>query len=659
VVSVSSAIDLLCVNTVRGLAIDAVQKANSGHPGLPLGAAPMAHALWTRFLRHAPHAPTWPDRDRFILSAGHGSMLLYALLHLTGYDLSLEEIKRFRQWESKTPGHPENFMTPGVEMATGPLGQGLATSVGMALAERFLREKYNRPGHEVVDHFTYVLASDGDLMEGVAQEAASLAGHQKLDRLIVLYDDNNITIDGSTDLAFTEDTCAKFDALGWHTQRVDGMDIDAVTKAIEAARTVTDQPSLIACRTVIGFGSPNKAGSESSHGAPLGGDEVRLTKQALGLDPDAEFAVPEEARAFYGQAVTRGEQLVADWEARIDAYASEFPLEASELRRALNGELPEGWESSLPSFEKADATRNQSAAVIQALSAALPNLISGCADLGHSVKTPIKGEASMQASSPTGRNVNYGVREHAMAAAVNGMTLHGGVWAFGGTFLIFSDYCRPSLRLAALMKCPSLQLFSHDSIGLGEDGPTHQPIEHTMSLRLIPNFNVMRPADGNETSACWRIALTSQSTPSAILLSRQNLPILSPSYAPGHPAERGGYVLRDADGFRAVILATGSEVELAVEAAALLAQKGTPVRVVSLPSWHTFERQDEVYRRSVLPAGVPTVSVEAGTTLGWQKYADACVGMDRFGSSAPAEELFERFGFTAENVAATVESLLG
>lgn len=618
----------------------------------------MAHALWTRFLRHAPHDPSWPDRDRFILSAGHGSLLLYALLHLTGYDLSLDDIKRFRQWESKTPGHPENFMTPGVEMATGPLGQGLATSVGMALAERFLREKYNRPGHEVVNHFTYVLASDGDLMEGVAQEAASLAGHQKLGRLIVLYDDNKITIDGSTDLAFTENTCAKFEALGWHTQKVDGMDIDAVSRAIEIARQVTDRPSLLACRTIIGFGSPNKAGHESSHGAPLGRDEVRLTKQALGLDPDAEFAVPEEVRAFYGQAVTRGKELVANWEARTDAYARDFPAEASELRRALAGELPEGWESALPSFEKADATRNQSAAVIQALSTAIPNLITGCADLAHSVKTPISGEASMQADTPTGRNVNYGVREHAMAAAVNGMTLHGGVWAFGGTFLIFSDYCRPSLRLAALMKCPSLQLFSHDSIGLGEDGPTHQPIEHTMSLRLIPNFNVMRPADGNETSACWRIALSSRSTPCAILLSRQTLPIVSPAYAPGHPAERGGYVLQEAEGFQAVIVATGSEVSLAVKAAQLLGEKGKPVRVVSLPSWHTFEQQDEDYRRSVLPNGVPTVSVEAGATLGWQKYADACVGMDRFGASAPAEELFKRFGFTPENVAAAVEKLL-
>ncbi|MBX3096131.1 MAG: transketolase [Fimbriimonadaceae bacterium] len=638
--------------------MDAVQKANSGHPGLPMGAAPMAHALWTRFLRHAPNQPNWPNRDRFILSAGHGSMLLYSLLHLTGYDLSMDEIKNFRQWGSKTPGHPENFLTPGVEMATGPLGQGIATSVGMALAERYLREKYNRPGHNVIDHFTYVIASDGDLMEGVAQEAASLAGHQGLGRLIVLYDDNQITIDGSTELAFTEDSCAKFDALGWHTDRVDGMDIEAVSGAIARAKETTDRPSLIACRTIIGFGSPNKAGSESSHGAALGPEEVRLSKQALGMNPDKEFAVPDDVRAFYSVARSNGEEAVAAWDAAMAAYATEFPAEASELRTALAKALPEGWLSALPSFEKADATRNQSAQIIQSLSEKIPNLLSGCADLGHSVKTPIKNESSMQKTTPTGRNINFGVREHAMAAAVNGMTLHGGVRAFGGTFLIFSDYCRPSLRLSALMECPSIQLFSHDSIGLGEDGPTHQPIEQTMSLRMIPNFNVMRPADGNETSACWRLALDSRETPCALLLSRQNLPILSPAYAPGHPAERGGYVLRDAGDFQAVLIATGSEVALAVEAHEALQKEGIATRVVSLPSWHIFERQTKAYREETIPPTIPAVSIEAGTTMGWHKYADVCVGLDRFGASAPAETLFEEFGFTVANVVATVKSVL-
>jgi transketolase len=656
VVSSGASLDQLCVSTIRGLAIDAVQKANSGHPGMPLGCAPMAFVLWDRHLKHSPSNPDWLDRDRFVLSAGHGSMLLYSLLYLYGYGLELEDLRQFRQWGSKTPGHPENHLTPGVEMATGPLGQGISTAVGMAMAERFLAGRFNKPGHSVVDHYTYVIASDGDLMEGVAQEACSLAGHQQLSRLIVLYDSNQITIDGSTELAFTEDTAEKFSAMGWHLQSIDGLDMAEVDAALTAARA-DERPSLIVCRTVIGYGSPNKAGSESSHGAALGVEEVKLTKEALGI-PLEDFWVPKEALENCRRAIEKGKSHETDWSARLAAYETAYPDLGKELRTLASDGQSTEWVNALPTFDKPVATRNASNVVLNAIAPHFPTLLSGCADLAGSVKTVIKAGGELQPESPTGRNVSYGVREHAMAAAVNGMTLHGGTRAFGGTFLIFSDYCRPSLRLSALMECPSIMLFSHDSIGLGEDGPTHQPIEQVMSLRLIPNYNLMRPADGNETAVCWKIALQSKKTPCAILLTRQDVPAVSPPPSDDHPAHKGAYVLRGADGLRAVIVATGSEVGLAIEAQEAFAAEGIAVSVVSMPSWLLFDQQPENYRESVFPNGLPVVSVEAGATLGWQKYAQAHVGIDHFGASAPAERLFEEFGFTAENVVAKVKQAL-
>ncbi|MBS1721538.1 MAG: transketolase [Armatimonadetes bacterium] len=640
--------------------MDAVQKANSGHPGMPMGAAAMAHALWTRHLKHNPADPKWFDRDRFVLSAGHGSMLLYALLFLTGYELTLEDLKQFRQWGSATPGHPENHLTPGVEMATGPLGQGISTAVGMALSERFLAAAYNRPGHDVIDHRTYVIASDGDLMEGVSNEACSFAGHQRLGKLIVLYDDNKITIDGSTDLSFTEDVEGRYRALGWGVWRCDGMDVDAVDGCLQAARTDTDRPSLIICRTTIGFGSPHKAGKSSSHGAALGVEEVFLSKEALGI-PEEDFWVDPDALRFYRTALEKGKAAQSAWSDSLDQYAGAFPTQAEELRRLMNGDFGRDWVSQLPSFEEAGATRDQSNAVINAIAEKLPTLVGGCADLAESVKTHIKSSTTCDPSNPAGRNVNYGVREHAMAAIVNGMTLHGGTRAYGGTFLIFSDYCRPSLRLSALMQCPSIMAFSHDSIGLGEDGPTHQPVEHLMSLRAIPNFNVFRPADGNETAVAWKIALESASTPTAIVLSRQKLPILSGGMVTKHPAERGAYVVREASGGQPsmILVASGSELELAVKGGEELEKQGIATRVVSMPSWFLFEQQAETYRASTLPKAIPTVSIEAGTTLGWDRYAQAHVGLDHFGASAPANVLFKEFGFTVENVVATALALLG
>jgi len=660
VISASTSLDQTCINVIRGLAMDAVQKANSGHPGLPLGAAPMAHALWTRHLKHNPSNPTWFDRDRFVLSAGHGSMLLYSLLFLTGYELTLQDLKEFRQWGSATPGHPENHLTPGVEMATGPLGQGIATSVGMAIAECFLAARYNRPDFPVIDHTTYVLASDGDLMEGVSNEASSLAGHLALGKLIVLYDDNRITIDGGTDLSFTEDVEGRYKALGWGVWRCDGMDVDAVDHCLKSAREDEVRPSLIICRTTIGFGSPHKAGKSTSHGSPLGVDEVAETKAALGI-PQEEFWVDEDALRSYRSALAQGKQAETSWNNMLPRYAEHFPTEADELRRLIKGDLGPEWLAALPTFSEPAATRDQFGAVVNATAAFLPTLLSGCADLAESVKSSIKGGGEFQPGKRTGRNVFYGVREHAMVAAVNGMTLHGGVRPFGGTFLIFSDYCKPSLRLAALMQCPSIIAFSHDSIGLGEDGPTHQPIEQLMALRAVPNFNVMRPADGNEVAACWKVALESKTTPCAIVTSRQKLPILTPALPTKHPAEKGAYVLREAGGGtpKVILVATGSEVSLAVVAGEELEKQGIACRVVSMPSWFLFEKQSDTYRSSILPKSVPTVSIEAGTTLGWAKYAQVQVGIDHFGASAPAEILFREFGMTVENVVKeTVEMLV-
>jgi transketolase len=586
-------------------------------------------------------------------------MLLYALLHLTGYDVSLDEIKRFRQLGSKTPGHPENDLTPGVEMATGPLGQGFATAVGMGIAEAFLAATFNRDGFAVIDHFTYVICSDGDLMEGIANEAASLAGHLRLGKLLYLYDDNQVTIDGSTDITFTENVAKRFEALNWHVQSVDGLDLDAVDAAIRRAKEETGRPSLICCKTVIAYGSPNKAGSSKAHGAPLGAEEVRLTKQALGL-PDEEFWVPEEVRAAYEADQSRLQAIQDEWQTLMARYEEAYPAEGALLRRLIAGDFGSEWKAALPSFADATSTRQASHRVINALAPHLPTWLGGSADLAESVFTTQTDSPYFGAGARRGKNIAYGVREHAMAASVNGITLHGGCRAFGGTFLIFSDYCKPAIRLAALMKIPAVFVFSHDSIGLGEDGPTHQPVEQLMGLRAIPNLNVMRPADGNETAACWKIALESEHTPCALVLSRQNLPCSTPADVRDHPARFGAYVLVPEVGkLDCVLIATGSEVALAIEAAELLAQSEVRVRVVSMPSWYLFERQPEVYREQILPAGVPTISVEAGATLGWSRYAQVNVGLDRFGASAPGPDLMRHFGFTAERVAEIAREMLG
>jgi transketolase len=639
--------------------MDAVQRAKSGHPGLPMGAAAMAVALWTRHLRFNPKNPKWFNRDRFILSAGHGSMLIYSLLHLTGFDVSLEDLKQFRQLHSKTAGHPENTLTPGVEMATGPLGQGFAHGVGMAIAEKFLAATYNRSGFEVIDHFTYAIVSDGDLMEGISSEAGSLAGHLKLGKLIYLYDDNGISIDGSTSLAFTENVRMRFEAFGWHVLAVDGMDVNAVDDAITASKAVTDKPSLIMCKTQIGFGSPNKAGSEKAHGAPLGPEEVVLTKRALGIPTEPEFFVPSEVK----EAMDRSE-LGEHWEEgdgnRMKRYAQEFPELAAELTNAIRGKLPSGWKEGLPVFTESMATRKYGQAVLAHLGTILPTLIGGSADLADSTFTHLPHTEAFQANSPAGRNLHFGVRELAMAAAVNGIELHGGARAIASSFVQFTDYARPAIRLAALMECPSIFVFTHDSIGLGEDGPTHQPVEHIASLRAIPNLNTIRPCDGAETAVAYAMAIESKSSPTMILLTRQNVPVLSAPYTGDHPAYRGGYVLKEAsNGAPSVILiGTGSEVGLCAQAAQELESQGVPTRVVSLPSWFVFEMQSLEYRNSVLPKDVPAVAVEAGSSLGWAKYAQAQVCLDRFGASAPASELFVEFGFTPENIVEKAKQLV-
>jgi transketolase len=657
-------LDKTCVDTIRMLAVDAVQKAVSGHPGMPMGAAPMAYALWTRMLKHDPRDPAWADRDRFVLSAGHGSMLLYSLLHLTGYDLSLEELMNFRQWGSATPGHPEHGCAPGVETTTGPLGQGISTAVGMAIAEAHLAARYNRPGHRVVDHKTYVIASDGDLMEGVASEAASLAGHLGLGKLIVLYDDNHITIEGGTGLSFSEDVLARFKAYGWRVQRVpDGNDVSAIARALRKAEKAADRPSLIAVRTVIAWGSPNKQGTAESHGAPLGEDEVRSTKRNLGWPEDGHFLVPPEALDLFRKAVGRGRRAHRKWKEAFSLYAKEYPESAAELRHRLEGKLPPGWEQALPDLaaEGPMATRVASGKCIAALAKALPQLMGGSADLAPSNNTLIKGEGSFTRADRLDRNLHFGVREHAMGAVLNGLALHGGFLPYGGTFLIFSDYLRPAIRLAALQGLKVVYVFTHDSIGLGEDGPTHQPIEQLPSLRAMPGLTVLRPADAVETTQCWKLALTLPG-PVALILSRQNLVPLPREGAPAG-VERGAYVL-DPGGPapRGVILASGSEVALALGARELLAKKGVPVRVVNVVSFEVFDAQDAAYRESVLPHDLPNrLAVEAASPFGWERYVGRCgrvVGMTRFGASAPAKVLFEKFGFTAGNVARQMEELI-
>jgi transketolase len=659
-------LDDLAINTIRFLAIDAVNKADSGHPGLPMGAAPMAYVLWTRYLRHNPRNPNWFNRDRFILSAGHGSMLLYSLLHLTGYEeLTMEQVKNFRQWGSITPGHPENILAEGIEVSTGPLGQGFANGVGMAIAEVYLAATFNRPGHEIINHYTYSIVSDGDLMEGVSAEAASIAGHLRLGKLIYLYDDNKITIDGTTEMAFTEDVGLRFEAYGWHVQRINGLDLDEVAAAIEAAQQ-DERPSLIVARTVIGYGSPHRAGTPKAHGEPLGAEETEATRENLGW-PDETFYVPGEAMEHFRAAVERGEQWETEWEQRWEAYYDEYPELAEELRRMIAGELPEGWDDDLPTYEvgsKANATRIYSGEVLNAIAPRLPELIGGSADLHASNKTLIKGSEPFQATTYEGRNFYFGVREHGMGGITNGMYLHGGILPYCATFLVFTDYMRGSIRLAALSHVHCIYVMTHDSIGLGEDGPTHQPIEHLPSLRAIPNLDVIRPADGNETSAAWRAAVAHHDGPSLLSLTRQSVPVLEGTKEKAlEGVERGGYVLSDSDGEPEIILmGTGSEVQHCVEAQRILAQEGRRVRVVSIPCVERFLRQERGYRDEVLPPSVRLrVAIEAAAPQSWHQFVGldgSVIGMNRFGSSAPYETLMKEFGFTAENVLEHARALL-
>jgi len=664
----SAKLDQLCINTIRTLAMDGVQKANSGHPGMPMGMADVAYVLWTRFLKHNPADPGWPNRDRFVLSAGHGSMLLYSLLHLTGYDLPLEELKRFRQWDSRTPGHPERGLTPGVETTTGPLGQGFANGVGMALAERFLAASFNQPDFPIFDHHTYAIVSDGDLMEGVSHEAASLAGHLGLGKIIYLYDDNEISIEGSTDITFTEDVPNRFRAYGWHVQEVDAYDLDGIEAAIRAAQEETERPSLIVCHSHIAYGSPNKQDTAGAHGAPLGEDEVRLTKERLGWPPDAHFFIPDEALAVFRQAVEQGREAQAQWHEMFERYRAVYPAEAGLLETLWTGELPEGWSDALPTFSPGDgpiATRNASGTVLNALAPALPTLLGGSADLAPSNKTLLKESDDFQQGTAAGRNLRFGVREHAMGSILNGLALHGGVLPYGGTFLVFSDYMRPPVRLAAMMELPVVYVWTHDSVWIGEDGPTHQPIEQLAALRAIPNLVVIRPADANETAGAWRVALERRDGPTGLVLTRQKLPVLfETNRSPAETVARGAYILADSSGIPNVLfIASGSEVHVAVEARDLLAQKGVAVRVVSMPSWEIFDAQPASYRDSVLPPQVTArLAIEAGVTQGWTKYvgpAGDVIGLDHFGASAPYKVLMEKFGFTAETVVERALQLLG
>jgi transketolase len=662
-------LDDLCINTIRMLSVDCIQRANSGHPGMPMGAASMAYVLWTRFLKHNPANPQWCDRDRFVLSAGHGSMLLYSLLHLTGYDLSLEELRNFRQWGGKTPGHPEFPHTPGVETTTGPLGQGFANGVGMAIAERFLAAYFNRPGHEIMDHFTYAVVSDGDLMEGISHEAASLAGHLGLGKLIYLYDDNHISIDGSTEIAFTEDRAARFEAYGWHVQKVDdGNDLASLEKALERAREEKEHPSLIAVRTHIGFGSPNKQDSPSAHGEPLGADEVALTKKNLGWPLEPDCLVPDEALSHFRQALEKGGKRESEWNDRFQSYARAHPELARQWHQWMKGEPTPGWEKDIPSFRsdaKGMATRVSSGTVLNALADDFPNLIGGSADLAPSNKTEVKGKDFFQKGRYEGRNFYFGVREHGMGAVLNGMALHGGLIPYGGTFLIFSEYMRPAIRLAAMMGLHVIYIFTHDSIGLGEDGPTHQPIEQLAALRAVPNLTLIRPCDANETAEAWRFALLEKNGPVALALSRQAVPTLDrKEFAHADGLHGGAYVLKEAGDGNAnmILIASGSEVPVALEAARRIEEKGLSVRVVSMPSWELFERQPREYRQEVLPPEIKArVAVEAGVTQGWHRYvgeAGRVVGINRFGASAPSGTLFEKFDLTAEKVVEAALSCL-
>ena len=657
--AVTTDIDRLAIDTIRTLSIDGVQQANSGHPGAPMGAAPMAYVLWTRFLRHAPTHPDWPDRDRFVLSAGHASMLLYSLLHLTGYDLPLDELMRFRQWGSKTPGHPESGLTPGVEATTGPLGQGFANAVGMAIAERRLGYEFNREGHQIVDHWTYAIASDGDLQEGIASEAASLAGHLRLRKLVVLYDDNHVQLDGPTAMAFSEDVLKRFEAYEWHATRVeDGNDIDAIEAAINEARD-DHRPSLIAVRTHIGYGSPHKQDSQKAHGSPLGPDEVRLTKEAYGWDPDRTFYVPADALSLFRQAVTDGERRYEEWNDKLARYSEGHVDLAEEFLRRMDRRLKPGWDGGLKTYAVGEeiATRNASQDAINALAPAVPELFGGSADLSESNLTDVKGDPLFSAEEP-GRNLRFGVREHGMGGTVNGIAYHGGFIPYDATFLTFSDYMRGAVRLGALAGLHVVHVWTHDSIGLGEDGPTHQSVEHYAALRAIPNLWFVRPGDANETSAAWALAIERRDGPVALALTRQKLPVLEGTAEKARDGvRRGGYVLREASGGapELIIIGTGSELQLAMVAAGTLDADGIPTRVVSLPCWEQFDAQDQAYRDSVLPPDVrKRVSVEVGVSLGWERWVGdegAIIGLDHFGASAPAGTIFEHFGFTADRVA--------
>lgn len=659
--AVSASLQSRAINTLRFLSADAVQQANSGHPGLPMGAAAMAFTLWTRHLRHNPRNPKWMGRDRFILSGGHGSMLLYSLLHLTGYDVSLEDIKNFRQFGSLTPGHPERGLTPGVEVTTGPLGQGFGQGVGMAIAAAHLAATFNKPGHEIIQSHIYGIVTDGDLMEGVSSEAASLAGHLQLGRIIYLYDDNHISIDGPTDLAFTEDRAKRFEAYNWHVQRIeDGNDVEAIDKAIQTAKA-DPRPSLICVRTTIGYGAPNKQGTAKVHGEPLGEEELKLAKKNLGWDPERKFFIPDDVLAFYRRAVERGREAETDWNMRFEAYKRLYPPLGGELERRIKGELPQGWDSDLPVFpadEKGLATRASSGKVLNALSAKLPELIGGSADLTPSNNTKFDGASDFQKDNPAGRYLRFGVREHGMGAALNGMNLFGGVIAYGGTFLVFSDYMKPAIRIAAISHVPSIFVFTHDSIGLGEDGPTHQPIEHLMALRAVPNLVVIRPADANEVREAWKVAITRRDGPTALALTRQAVPTLA--IGPFTKLSQGAYVMKDfGDEPQLILMASGSEVNLIYSAAQRLFAEGIETRVVSFPSWELFEEQNEAYKESVFPKRIQArLAVEAGATLGWERYAKSVIGIDHYGASAPYKVIFEKFGFTVENVVAKAKELL-
>ena len=682
--SSTSSLDDLCINTLRFLSVDAVQKADSGHPGLPLGAAPMAYVLWTRFLKHHPSNPAWLDRDRFVLSAGHGSMLLYSLLHMTGYDVSLEQIKQFRQWGSITPGHPERGLTPGVETTTGPLGQGFGIGVGMAMAEAHLAARYNRTGFDIINHFTYGIVSDGDLMEGVASEAASLAGHLRLGKLIYLYDDNQVTLSAGTDITFTEDRARRFETYGWHTQSIDdGSDLVAIEQALSSARAETGRPSLILVRTHLGYGSPNKQDTFKAHGSPLGEDEVRLTKQNLGWPTEPAFYIPEPAHTHFREAVASGERHEAEWNARFSAYTRAFPELAKELQQVTRGGLPTGWDEGIPIFPadaKGIATRVASGKVMNAIAPRLPALIGGSADLDPSTYTALQGLGDFEPLgvsardrqgsegggwSCAGRNLHFGVREHGMGAVLNGLAAHGGTVPFGATFLIFSDYMRPPMRLAALMGLQVIYVFTHDSIALGEDGSTHQPVEQLAGLRAVPRLNVIRPSDANETAIAWRVALETRDRPVALILTRQDVPTLDRAqFAAADGLRRGGYILADAASGNPelILIATGSEVALVVAAREKLLVRNIAVRIVSLPSWTLFDAQSQEYRDAVLPPSIGArLAVEAGVPQGWHRYVGDrgdVLGVEAFGASAPGNVMLREYGFTVDNVCTRALALL-